>query len=60
MTISFKWLLTHDKSLINKTVINADGVQISGLTVIKGDHAIEINKKAKVTHNHVLMIKTME
>lgn len=62
--ISSEWKLTGDKSTIEKTaidaadsnlfIINANGVEISGLRVVNGDHGIRAFAKAKIIYNHLI------
>ena len=66
--ISSEWKLTGDTGMINKTCINADsgtlfkihaeGVEISGLKMMNGDHLLEIYAKSKIVYNHVVNDRT--
>jgi hypothetical protein len=63
ITITSEWKLSGDESIIDKTIIDAekaklflvrnDGVEISGLKIINGDHTIEVVAKATIIHNHL-------
>jgi hypothetical protein len=62
ITVSSEWKLTEDKSKIDETIIDsedeslfiitADGVEISGLHVINGDHTLDIMSNVTVMYNH--------
>lgn len=62
VTISSEWRLMGDESKIEQTIIDAedqilftivsDGVEVSGLHLINGDHTLNIEAKASVLHNH--------
>lgn len=64
ITISSEWKLTNDESVIKETVIDAgnkklfsinkDNVEISGLTIINGNHPLDINAKASIIYNHLI------
>ncbi|MCK5463754.1 MAG: DUF1565 domain-containing protein, partial [Bacteroidales bacterium] len=61
LTISSEWILTGDKAKIESTIIdaastilftvNSDDVEISGLTIINGDHTLDINARVSVKNN---------
>ncbi len=62
ITISSEWKQTGDEDVIEKTTIDAgnsvlfairvDGVEISGLKIINGDHPISASARATIIHNH--------
>jgi hypothetical protein len=62
ITITSEWKLSGDESIIDKTIIDSekaklflvrkDGVEISGLKIINGDHTIEVVAKTTIIHNH--------
>lgn len=62
VTISSEWKLTGDVEKIEETIIDAggetlfnisnDGVEISGLHIINGDHTLNILSKVTILHNH--------
>ncbi|GAI22114.1 unnamed protein product, partial [marine sediment metagenome] len=62
ITITSQWKLTGDESTINKTIIDSDGeklflirtdgIEISGLKIINGDHTLEVAARVKIIHNH--------
>ncbi len=62
LTICSEWKLDGDNSKIERTVINsgdtilftvrADGTEISGLTIINGDHTLSIEARVNIIHNH--------
>lgn len=62
VTISSEWKQTRDEDVIGKTTIDAgnsvlfairvDGVEISGLKIINGDHPISASAKTTIIHNH--------
>lgn len=64
LTISSEWKLTGEMSKIQETVIdagdkilfiiNSDGVEISGLKIINGNHTLDINSNVSVIHNHFI------
>jgi hypothetical protein len=64
LTISSEWKISGDESKIDQTIIDAgdlrlfiisaDGVEISGLKIINGDHTLDISAKVSVTHNHFI------
>jgi hypothetical protein len=64
VTISSEWKLTGEVSKIDETVIDAedqilfsvksDGVEISGLKVINGDHTLDITANVTIKHNHFI------
>uniref|UniRef100_UPI003217F2DE right-handed parallel beta-helix repeat-containing protein n=1 Tax=uncultured Draconibacterium sp. TaxID=1573823 RepID=UPI003217F2DE len=64
ITVSSEWKLTGEESKINETTIdagdsilftiNASGVEISGLTMINGDHTLNVLNKVTVMHNHLV------
>ncbi len=61
IVITSEWMLDGDTSKIGKTIIDAgnknlfsikaDGVEISGLKIINGDHPLDINANVTITHN---------
>ena len=61
LTISSEWILTGDKTKIETTTIdaagtilftvNSDDVEISGLTIINGDHTLDIHARVSVKYN---------
>lgn len=62
VTISSEWKLSGDRSKIAETVIDsedktlfiitADGVEVSGLKIINGDHSLDISSNVTIMHNH--------
>ncbi|EPR69000.1 right-handed parallel beta-helix repeat-containing protein [Cyclobacterium qasimii] len=62
ITISSEWKVTGDLSKIKETIIDsedeslfnilADGVEISGLNIINGDHTLNIMSEVIVMNNH--------
>lgn len=62
ITVTSLWKLTGDESTINKTIIDSDGeklfliktdgIEISGLKIINGDHTLEVAANVKIIHNH--------
>jgi len=62
VTISSEWKLSGDESKIEETIIdsedkilftiNTDGVEISGLKLINGNHTLNIKARATIVHNH--------
>jgi len=64
VTISSEWKLSGDESIIDKTIIDsddkilfsieADGVEISGLKIINGDHTLNISANVTIMHNHFI------
>jgi hypothetical protein len=64
VTISSEWKLTGDTLNIDQTTIDsqdsmlfsiyADSTEISGLTIINGDHPLNINALVTVSHNHLV------
>jgi len=62
ITITSEWKLTGDESTIYKTIIDSDGeklfliktdgIEISGLKIINGDHTLEVAASVKIIHNH--------
>ena len=62
VTISSEWKQTGVEDVIGKTTIDAgnsvlftirvDGVEISGLKIINGDHPISASARATIIHNH--------
>ncbi|HSI76422.1 MAG TPA: right-handed parallel beta-helix repeat-containing protein [Lunatimonas sp.] len=62
ITVSSEWKLTGDFSIIEETIIDsedeilfsitADGVEISGLHIINGNHTLDILSKVTILHNH--------
>lgn len=60
--ITSEWKLGGDTAKISQTIIDAgnktlfaiehDSVEISGLTIINGDHPLDINAKVTISHNH--------
>lgn len=63
ITITSEWKLSGDKSIIDKTIIDSgmkklflirkDGIEISGLKVINGDHPLDVKAKVTIIHNHL-------
>jgi len=61
ITISSEWKLTDDISRIDETIIDsedkilftivADGVEISGLKLINGNHTLNISSNVSIIHN---------
>lgn len=64
ITISSEWKLSNDESKISETIIdsedkilftiNKDSVEVSGLTLINGDHTLDIEARVTIIHNHFL------
>jgi hypothetical protein len=64
ITISSEWKLTADISHIDETIIDsedkilftivADGVEISGLMLINGNHTLDISSNVTIMHNHFI------
>ena len=64
ITISSEWKTSGDESKIEATIIDpkdsilftilADSIEISGLKIINGDHPLNINARAIITHNHFI------
>ena len=64
ITISSEWKLTGKESRINETIIDsddkklfiisADGVEISGLKIINGNHTLDILANVSVMHNYFI------
>lgn len=64
LTISSEWKISGDKSKIDQTIIDAgdkrlfiisaDGVEVSGLKIINGDHTLDIASNVSITHNHFI------
>ncbi len=64
VSISSEWKLTGTESKIEETIIdsqdsilfniNKDGVEISGLRIVNGDHPLNINSKATIKNNHFI------
>jgi hypothetical protein len=62
VTISSEWKLTGDELKIEETIIDSqdsilfniakDGVEISGLRIINGDHPLNIMARATIKYNH--------
>jgi hypothetical protein len=62
IVITSEWKLDGDESKIEKTIIDAgnknlfsitvDGVEISGLKIINGDHPLDINANITITNNY--------
>lgn len=62
ITVSSEWKLSGDLSKIDRTlvdaedsrlfIITADGVEISGLHIINGNHTLDISSKVTVQYNH--------
>lgn len=62
VTISSEWKISGDDSKIEETIIDsqdsilfnikADGVEISGLKIINGDHPLNITASAIIKNNH--------
>jgi hypothetical protein len=60
--ISSEWKITGDESKIEETIIDSqdsilfnikkDGIEISGLKIMNGDHPLNITAKATVKNNH--------
>ncbi|MBT3384958.1 MAG: hypothetical protein HN955_11620 [Prolixibacteraceae bacterium] len=61
ITVSSEWKLTKDESKIEQTIIDsedkilfsihADGVEISGLKIINGNHTLDVEAKVSIIHN---------
>ena len=61
LTISSEWILSGDKAKIETTTIdaagtilftvNSDDVEISGLTIVNGDHTLDIHARVSIKHN---------
>jgi hypothetical protein len=61
VTVSSEWKLTGEESKISETIIdagdeilfniNADSIEISGLSIINGDHTLNISTNVKIMHN---------
>lgn len=61
VTISSEWKLTQDESKIDETIIDsedkilfsiyADGVEISGLKIINGNHTLDVEANVTIIHN---------
>ena len=64
ITISSEWKLTGKESKIDETIIDsddkklfiisADGVEISGLKIINGNHTLDILANVSIIHNHFI------
>ncbi len=64
ITISSEWKLTGKESKINETIIDSDdkklftisvdGVEISGLKIINGNHSLDILANVSIVHNHFI------
>lgn len=64
LTISSEWKISGDESVIERTVIDAgdkrlfmikaDGVEISGMKIINGDHTLDISANVTIIHNHFI------
>ncbi len=62
VTISSEWKISRDELKIEETIIDsqdsilfnikADGVEISGLKIINGDHPLNITARATIKNNH--------
>lgn len=62
ITVSSEWKLTEDESKIEQTIIdsddkilfsiNADGVEISGLKIVNGNHTLDVEANVTIIHNH--------
>jgi hypothetical protein len=62
ITISSEWKLTEDETKIDKTIIDpgdnilfsiiTNGVEISGLHIINGNHTLSMSANVTVLHNH--------
>jgi hypothetical protein len=62
ITISSEWKLTEDETKIDKTIIDAgdnilfsiktNGVEISGLYILNGNHTLSISANVTALHNH--------
>jgi hypothetical protein len=68
LTISSEWVITGDNAKIEATTVDAmggilfsitsDDVEISGLTIVNGDHTLDIH--ARVTIKHNLMFNNLD
>lgn len=64
ITVSSAWKLNQRQDDIDKTIIDAEGktlftlnkvgAEISGLTLINGDHTLENNANVSIVHNHFM------
>lgn len=64
VTISSEWKIDGDISKIKETIIDvdnkklfsikADNVEISGLTILNGNHTLDISAKVSVIYNHFI------
>lgn len=64
ITISSNWKLSAKQDDVDKTIIDAGGkilfninkpgAEVSGLTIINGNHPLEINASATIIHNHLI------
>lgn len=64
ITITSRWKQSQQQADIDQTVIDADdkvlfninvaGVEISGLTIINGNHPLEVKASARIIHNHLI------
>ena len=64
VTISSEWKLTGEESKIEETIIDSqdsilfniykDGIEISGLKIINGDHPLNINANVTIRNNHFI------
>lgn len=64
ITVSSEWKLLGEESKIDETIIDsndkklfiisADGVEISGLKIINGNHTLDILANVSVMHNHFI------
>jgi hypothetical protein len=62
VTISSEWKLGGDEAKIEETIIDSedailfnikkDGIEISGLKIVNGDHPLNITARATIQHNH--------
>ena len=61
ITITSEWKLSGDNSIIDKTIIDSDGsklflikkdgIEISGLKIINGDHTLDVTAKTTIIYN---------
>ena len=64
VAVSSEWKLTGDESKIEETIIDSqdsilfnimkDGIEVSGLKIINGDHPLNITAKASIKNNHFI------
>jgi len=68
VAISSEWKISGDVSKIDQTIIDSqdsilfnllkDGIEISGLRIINGDHPLNITAKATIKYNH--FVRTLD